>query len=52
MHADIEIHNAAKLNMPHLRRDNGTGARSALNKLLVDFSKLIPEEFFATDFHR
>src|ERR1035441_5037790 len=34
MHADMEIHSAAKLNMPHLRRDCGTGARSALNSRL------------------
>ena len=34
MHADIEIHNAAKLNAPHLRRDAGTGARSALSNEL------------------
>src|ERR1017187_7615219 len=34
MHADMETHSAAKLNMPHLRRDCGTGARSALNSRL------------------
>src|ERR1700761_1914033 len=30
MHADMEIQRAAKLSVPHLRRENGTGARSAL----------------------
>src|SRR5438045_2891712 len=33
MQADMEIHSAAKLNAPHLRRDNGTGARSTLHSL-------------------
>src|ERR1035441_5031571 len=38
MHADMEIHSAAKLNMPHLRCDCGTGARSALNSRLCSMS--------------
>src|ERR1035441_3299182 len=53
MHADMEIHSAAKLNMPHLRRDAGTGARSALNSRLCAMSASTsgalvarPEELF------
>src|ERR1019366_480101 len=38
MHADMEIHSAAKLNMPHLRRACATGARSALNSRLCSMS--------------
>ena len=34
MHADIEIQSAAKLPTRHFRRLGGTGARSALNRLL------------------
>src|ERR1041385_3024953 len=38
MHADMEIHNAAKLNMPHLRRDCGTGAISGFERRLCSMS--------------
>ena len=34
MQADMETQSAAKLHIPHLRRSAGTGARSALNRLL------------------
>ena len=34
MQADMEIHRAAKLKTPHLRRDKGTGAKSALHDRL------------------
>src|SRR6266481_1015239 len=34
MQADIEIHSAAKLPNRHLRREGGTGARSALKRAL------------------
>src|ERR1051325_1298623 len=38
MHADMEIHRAAKLSVPHLRAEAGTGARSALNNRLCAIS--------------
>src|SRR5690349_2360604 len=44
MQADIEIHSAAKLPIRHLRRDGGTGARSALNKWLLCSSANCPSD--------
>ena len=38
MQADMEIQSAAKLSIPHLRFETGTGARSALKRRLCSMS--------------